>query len=169
MSIAGRWISGRWIFCLLACLWTTTAAAAEPSPAFSARAKELVLVMKGETAPERFFSPSFLTEVPAERVRAIAAQLKASYGPVGEKIRIEPAGPAGVMIFISYERAIVRFQMAVDPEPPHLVEGLRVVGVESTADDVPSLLGEIAGLPGEVSLAAARLEDAGPASFLARK
>ena len=34
---------------------------------------------------------------------------------------------------------------------------------------VPALFGEIVGLPGEVSLAAARLEEAGPANFLTEK
>jgi hypothetical protein len=37
------------------------------------------------------------------------------------------------------------------------------------AADVPALFGEIVGLPAEVSLAAARLEEAGPASFLTQK
>jgi hypothetical protein len=46
---------------------------------------------------------------------------------------------------------------------------LLVVGAESSAADIPALFGEIAGLPGEVSLAAARLEQSGPADFLTQK
>jgi hypothetical protein len=161
--------AGRWIFCLLACLWTTAIAAAEPSPAFSARAKQLAPVMKGETAPERFFSPAFLAEVPSERLRAIAAQLKASYGAVGEKIRIEPTGPTGGTVFLSYEHAIVQFQMAIGPQPPNLVEGLRVVGVESTAGDAAALVAELRGLQGDVSFAVARLDAPDPAILLSEK
>lgn len=37
------------------------------------------------------------------------------------------------------------------------------------AADIAAVLGEMAGLPGEVSLAAARLEEAGPAEFLTEK
>lgn len=40
---------------------------------------------------------------------------------------------------------------------------------EPPAAQVPALFGEIVGLPGEVSLAAARLEEAGPAHFLTQK
>ena len=40
---------------------------------------------------------------------------------------------------------------------------------EPPAAQVPALFGEIVGLPGEVSLAAARLEEGGPAHFLTQK
>jgi len=40
---------------------------------------------------------------------------------------------------------------------------------EPPAAQVPALFGEIVGLPGEVSLIAARLEESGPASFLTEK
>lgn len=40
---------------------------------------------------------------------------------------------------------------------------------EPAAAQVPALFGEIVGLPGEVSLAAARLEEGGPAYFLTQK
>lgn len=159
----------RWISCLLALLWATAATAAEPSPAFTARAAELVRVLNGETEPDRVFSPAFLAQVPALRVREIAAQLKASYGAARKVTRIEAASPASGAVFLAFERATVRLQMAVGGQPPHLIEGLVVAGVESSAADVPALFGEIVGLPGEVSLAAARLEEAGPANFLTQK
>ena len=40
---------------------------------------------------------------------------------------------------------------------------------EPPSAQVPALFGEIVGLPGEVSLAAARLEESGPANFLTQK
>jgi Beta-lactamase enzyme family len=40
---------------------------------------------------------------------------------------------------------------------------------QTPAAQVPALFGEIVGLPGEVSLAAARLEQSGPANFLTQK
>jgi beta-lactamase family protein len=161
--------AGRWMICLLACFWAAAAAAAEPSPAFTARAAELVRVLNGETEPALVFSPAFLAQVPASRVREIAGQLKSSYGAARRVSRIEAAGPASGTVFMAFERATVRLQMAVSTRPPNLVEGLVVAGVESSAADVPALFGEIVGLPGEVSLAAARLEEAGPANFLTQK
>lgn len=158
-----------WVLALLIGLWAAAAPAAEPSPAFVARADELVRLLNGETAPDRFFSPAFLAQVPASRVREISAQLRASYGPARKAVRIDASSPTGGTVAVKFERAVVRMQMVVDPQPPHLVRGLLVAGAESTVADVPALFGEIVGLPGEVSLIAARLEDAGPAAFLTEK
>ena len=154
MSAAGRWMA-----CLLACFWAAAAAAAEPSPHFVKRSEELVRVLNGEDRPETLFSPAFLAQVPAVRVTAISAQLKSSHGAARRVARIEASSPTSGTVFMAFERATVRLQMAVSAQPPHLIEGLLVAGAESTASDVASLFGEIVGLPGEVSLAAARLEE----------
>jgi hypothetical protein len=161
--------AARWLACLLALLWAAAATAAEPSPDFTARANELVRLLNGETAPQTFFSPAFLAHVPPEKFKAVAEQLKSSYGPARKMIRIEARNPASGMVFVLFERAIVRFQMAVAAQAPHPVEGMIVAGVEASAADLPALFGEIVGLPGEVSLAAARLEDSGPVNFLTQK
>ena len=158
-----------WPALLLVLAWAGAAAAAEPSPAFTRRAGELVGLLNDETAPARFFSPAFLAQVPPQQVTAISAQLKASYGRAKAASRIEADGPMAGTVLVAFERATVRMTLAVDPRPPHLVSGLRVVGAESSAADVPALFGEIVGLPGEVSLAAARLEETGPANFLTQK
>lgn len=161
--------AARWLVCLLACLWSAAASAAEPSPDLIRRSDELVMLMNGELAPARLFSPAFLRQLPADRVAGIAAQLKTSYGAARRVTRIEASSPTAGTVVMALERAVVRLQIAIGPQPPHLVEELLVAGVEPSAADVPALFGEIVGLPGEVSLAAARLEEAGPASFLTQK
>jgi beta-lactamase class A len=161
--------AGRWIFCLLACFWAAAAAAAEPSPHLIKRSEELVRVLNGEVRPETLFSPAFLAQVPAERVAAISAQLKDSHGAARRVARIEAGSPTSGTVFMTFERATVRLQMAVGAQPPHLIEGLFVAGAESSASDVAAVFGEMVGLPGEVSLATARLEEAGPANFLTQK
>lgn len=154
---------------LLLWFWAGAAQATEPSPALVARAKELVRILNDETAPDRYFSPAFLAQIPPERVKGVAAQLKSSYGPARETLRVEASSPTAGTVFVRFERAVVRLQMAVAAQPPHLVEGLLVAGAESSAADTASVFGEMVGLPGEVSLAAARLEEAGPANFLTQK
>lgn len=161
--------AARWLICLLACLWSATVSAAEPSPDFIRRSDELVKFLNGEIAPASFFSPTFLGQAPPDRVTGIASQLKASYGAARRVTRIEARSPTAGMVLMAFERAVVRLQMAIGPQPPHLVEGLLVAGAESSAADVATVFGEMVGLPGEVSLAAARLEDAGPANFLTQK
>lgn len=154
---------------LLLGLAAAPAGAAEPSAAFTRRAAELVRVLNGELDAKLVFSPAFLAQVPEAQVKEVAGQLRSSYGPARETVRIEPKSPESGAVLVRFERAVVRFQMAIGPKPPHLVEGLLVSGAESSAADVPALFGEIVGLPGEVSLAAARLEEAGPAAFLTQK
>jgi beta-lactamase class A len=158
-----------WAACLMLCLWSAGAAAAEPSAPLTQRAEELVRLLNGGLEPAGFFSPAFLEHVPAAQVAAISAQLKSSYGTAKAVERIEASGPMAGAVFIGFERAVVRMQITLSPSPPHLVEGLLVAGVEDKAADLPALFGEIVGLPGEVSLAAARLEEKGPANFLTQK
>lgn len=142
---------------------------AEPSTAFSRRAGELVRMLNGELPPQRFFSPAFLARIPPAQVATVTAQLKSSYGKAQSLERVEATGPTAGIAFVRFERAVVRLQMAVGPQPPHLVEGLLVAGAESSAADVAAVFAEMVALPGQVSLAAARLEDAGPAGFLTEK
>lgn len=161
--------AGRWMVCLLACFWAAAAAAAEPSPALTARAHELVRVLNGDTAPQGYFSTAFLAQIPPERVKGVAAQLRSSYGPARETLRVEATSPTAGTVFVRFERAVVRLRMAVAAQSPHRVEGLLVAGAESSAADVAAVFGEIVGLPGEVSLAAARLEESRPVNFLTQK
>ena len=161
--------AGRWLICLVAFLWAADAPAAEPSAALTARANELVRVLNGETAPQGYFSPAFLAQIPPERFREVAAQLKSSYGPAKAFERVEASSATAGIVVLWFERAVVRFRMAVSPRSPHFVEGLVVAGAESAAVDIASVFGEMVGLPGEVSLAAARLEPSGPADFLTQK
>lgn len=154
---------------LLACLWSFAAAATEPSPDFVRRSDELVKVFDDEIAPAQFFSSAFLAKVPPAQIAAVASQLTSSYGKAQSVQSIEASGPTVGIVFLRFERAVVRLRLAIAAAPPHLVEGLIVAGAESSAADVAAVFGEIAGLPGEVSLEAARLEETGPAPFLTQK
>ncbi len=158
-----------WTAFLLLLAWAAPVPAAEPSAHFNRRAGEAVGALNGRLAPERFFSPAFLARIPPAEVAALSARLKSTYGEALELRRIEASSATAGIVFVRFERATVRFRMAVGPEPPHLVEGLLVIGAEASAADVATVFGEMVGLPGEVSLAAARLEEAGPASFLTEK
>ena len=154
---------------LLLLAGTGAAEAAEPAPAFTRRAGELVRLLNGEMEAERFFSSFFLAQVPPQQVTAISTHLKASYGRAKSTSRIEAETALAGTVSVAFERATVRIKLALDASPPHLVAGLLIVGAESSAADVPALFGEIVGLPGEVSLAAARLEEPGPVNFLTQK
>jgi beta-lactamase class A len=148
---------------------SAAAAAAGPSPALRQRADSVLALLKGETPPERVFSPIFLGQVPAAQVKAVSEQLTLSHGAARAVGRIEAKSATSGTLFIDYERASVRMELAVNPSPPHLVEGLLVAGAEVKGDSVQKVFGELTALPGEVSLAAAALEEAGPLPFLTQK
>ncbi|HEX8307432.1 MAG TPA: serine hydrolase [Allosphingosinicella sp.] len=161
-----RWLLG---LLLLGAAPSLVAHAAEPSAQFARRAGELVRALNGEIPPRQFFSPAFLAKVPPAEIAAVTTQLKSSYGKARSVQRVEAEGPTAGTVFVRFERAVLRLRMAVGPEPPHLVEGLLVAGAESSAADLGAVLGELSRLPGEVSLAASRLEDSEPAGLLAVK
>jgi beta-lactamase class A len=159
----------RWVLGLLLLVFVLPVQAAEPSAQFERRSGELVRMLNAELPPQSFFSPAFLARIPPAQVASVTAQLKSSYGKAQKVERIEASSPTAGIVFVRFERAVVRLQMAVGAQAPHLVEGLLVVGAESSAADIAAVFGEMVGLPGEVSLAAARLEEAGPADFLTEK
>lgn len=164
-----RWAAWRALLGLLLLLCALPVEAAGPSAPFSQRAGELVRMLNGEIQPERFFSAAFLARIPPAQVQAVRAQLKTSYGKAQSLERAEASSLTAGLAFVRFERAVVRLQMAVAPQPPHLVEGLFVAGAESSAADIAAVFGEMVDLPGEVSLVAARLEQGGPAGFLTQE
>jgi hypothetical protein len=78
---------------LLLGLGASPAGAAEPSPALTQSAAELVRVLNGEVEQEHFFSPAFLGQIPRERVREIFPQLRSSYGKAQEAGASRRAAP----------------------------------------------------------------------------
>ena len=154
---------------LLGAVPLSAAQGAEPSAQFSRRANELVRTLNGDIPPRQFFSPAFLARIPPSEVATVTAQLKSSYGKALRVQRVEAESPTAGAVFVRFERAVLRLRMAVGSEPPHLVEGLLVAGAESSAADVAAVVAQLSGLPGEVSLGAARLEESGPGNFLTMK
>lgn len=165
-AVNGRRAPWRWLLGLMLLICAFPIQAAEPSAEFRRKAGELVRLLNGEVQPQQFFSPEFLAKIPPAQVAVVAAQLKSSFGKAQSLQSVEASSSTAGTVLVRFQRAVVRMEMAVGPRPPHLVEGLIVAGAQSSAADLPALFGELARLPGKVSVAAARLEEAGPASFL---
>lgn len=138
------------------------AAHAAPSPAYQARAEQLLRILGAPGGESIFFSTLFLDAVPVDRWRAIAAELRAQHGkPLAlGAVRVESA-TAG-QVEIRYARATVGFTLVVAPQAPHVVVGLHVVGVSTAGDSLDKVAAEIAALPGTTGFAIARLTDTGP-------
>ncbi|HEV7660119.1 MAG TPA: serine hydrolase [Allosphingosinicella sp.] len=150
----------RLLFMMLALL-AVPAAAQPPSPALRNGGERVVALLKGEAAPAEIFTPAFLAEVPEPQVRAITAQFAAQYGAVRGLARIDAASAQSGTIHVDYERAIVHFSLAVEAQPPLRISGLLLTGADMRGDSMDAVLAEIRALPGQASVAVARL--GGPA------
>jgi beta-lactamase class A len=150
-------------FALLLGFMLPAAAAAQPTTAdpLAKRAAELVPVLNGGGDLTALFSPAFLAAVPADQVRAVATQLKAEHGEVSAVARIEPRGPNAGRVFLEYDKALVGFELTINPVPPHFIEGLTLGPVERKGDSLAGILAELKALPGQTGLAVARFEASG--------
>ena len=156
-----------WLFVLLALASLASpgvpAAAQSPSTELRRGAEQVVALLRGQAEPTAVFTPAFLAQVPEAQVRAIAGQLVAQYGPVRALTGIDvQSAQAGVM-HVAFERAIVHMNLVVEPQPPGRVAGLLITGSDVAGDSLAAILGEIRALPGQTSVAVARLGDGAPA------
>ncbi len=133
------------------------AASVVASPAFEARARELIGILRGTGDYASFFSAEFQTSVPKEQFAPVNAQLAAAFGPPVALDGMVMQAPYAGTVRVRYERAVVAFRMVVDASEPHRTSGLLVLGrraPEQTLDEVTSALD---GLHGITSYAFAKL------------
>ncbi len=124
---------------------------------FRARAAGLVTILQSAGQPDSFFGPSFLANVPVEEIRRQSAQLVQQYGPVKQIKSVTAATDKTGFVLIDYERARVRFEMTIDPEPPHRVIGLRVSGADPINVTAANIIATLNALPGQTALIIRRL------------
>lgn len=156
------------ILCFLA-VFIAPAQAQTPaiSPAYQARAEQLVTQLRTPGNEEGFFAPVFIAAVPPAQWQAITENLRAQYGAVEGLSTILPQGASSGAVEIRYAKAIVGFSMVIAGEAPHLVIGLRITGAKTMGDSIPALLNDMRALPGSIALQAVRLTDSGPQSLFA--
>nr|WP_295372839.1 serine hydrolase [uncultured Sphingosinicella sp.] len=157
-----------WLLLMVGSLAATPATAQAPakrSP-FAVKAEALTDLFNGKTEPAALFSPSFLGQVPAAQVKAISEQLRSQFGLAKAVNRIEAAGPGSGTVFVDFERATLQVSLSVEPTPPHLIQGLLIVGSEVKGDSLSRIVEELKALPGRTSLAIARLGNSAPAMLI---
>ncbi len=150
-----------WLLVLFGGLASTASAQSTPDP-LRARAEALIGVLNGKSEPERLFSKAFLAQVPSAQVKDISRQLTEQFGRAGAIERIQPKSRVSGTIFVEYERGTLQLELAVEPQPPHLIQGLLVVGTKVKDDSFGRIIEELKRLPGRTSFVVARLGEAGP-------
>jgi hypothetical protein len=152
---------------LLALALPSAARAADPSPELRQRTAELLQLLRGEEAPEKLFTPAFLAEIPAERMKAIAAQLSGSYGRPAGIASIDARSGLSAVLVVDYPKATARVELVLDPAAPHLVTSLLISAIEAKAQSADALIPAFRALPGRISLSAAPLDDEPPHRLVA--
>jgi len=140
----------------------TPAAAQEPSTELLARAEQVIALVQGRANPAEMFTPEFLAQVPQTQVRAVTGQLVAQYGAARRVAGIEPQSATAATVHYDFERAIVHMQIVIQPQAPHHIAGLLVTGADMSGDSFTAVLAELRALPGQTSVAIARLGDGAP-------
>jgi hypothetical protein len=146
------------LFALL--FFAAPAAAQEPSTELTRRAGELIPFFRGDGDPAALFSARFLAAVPRPQLDAVTAQIRAAHGAVRRLVRIEPRSANGGAVLIEFERASLRFNMTLEANAPHRIDGLLLVGTEVPDDSFAAIVQELRRLPGATSFAVARLAEA---------
>ena len=159
-------MSKNWLFVLLAWAGLASlsgpAAAQDASPALRGRAEQVVALVRGEGDPNEMFTPAFLAQVPVAQIRAISQQFAAQYGAVRGLGRIAAQAPQAAAADIEFERATVHMNIAVEPQPPGRISGLLFTGADMRGDSFDAVMTETRALPGQTTIAVARLGDGAP-------
>jgi beta-lactamase class A len=141
-----------------------TPAAATP---LESGAQTLVTVLNGAAAPEEAFTASILAQVPYAQIAAVAKNLTGQFGPATGVEAIEPVNATAGIVSIRLERAVVLFQVSVDPADGNRMNGLLVQDVQPLGDTPQKIAADLAALPGTVNAWFGPLDGGAPAISLA--
>ena len=143
--------------------------AQEESAELRARAEQVVALLRGEADPAGMFTPAFLAQVPATQLRTISGQLTAQSGAPQGVEGIEVRSATAGTLQLGMARAVLRMDIQIEPNAPHLISGLLVTGADMRGDSLEAVLTEIRALPGQTSVAVARLGDGAPTMLAAHE
>ncbi len=143
------------------------ASAVTASAPLRARIDGLVPLLNGGGDFDGFFGAAFRAQVPRAQFDAIGTQLRAALGRALAVASVTPVTPWSAQVQLRFEQGNVNAQIAVDPNLPHLVTGLRVSGAEASETSLEGVRAALAALPGRTALSVARLDAAGPQPVVA--
>ena len=77
-----------------------------------------------DAAIKASFSPTFLAAIPPDKVKAVFIAAKAGAGECKERRAMVVKSETGALVRLQCERGALNATIAVNPAPPHLIEGL---------------------------------------------
>lgn len=140
---------------------TVPASTIAPAPAFKARLDQLLALLNGGGNYNGLFSPAFRQAVPQAQFQAYVDQLKAKGGTATRIESISATTPWQATVTIGYQRIVAAMLVAVDPETPHAIIGLRITTAEPRNDSLAKLRADFAKLHGSAGFGIYALFDDG--------
>lgn len=137
-------------------------AATQEEAAVEARTSDVVALFKGEGEAARIFSEDFLAAIPPEQVAEIIYQISSQFGPIQALESIEDMANYSARITLRFERALGRGTIMLNPDAPHLIEGLVLDEFTALDDSMEKIESELRSLPGQVSLYFGPLDGTAP-------
>ncbi len=137
----------------------------QSAPALRAGAAALIPLFNRSTKPERILAPSFLAQIPASQIDTLALRLTGQFGRARAIDRLVAKSASAGTAYIAFERAVVRVELAIEARPPHRITALLVSAADVKGDNLAKVVQEIWSLPGQASLAVARLGGNDPPQF----
>jgi Beta-lactamase enzyme family len=144
--------------CLGAGLVSAASATAQTlQTVYASRVREMVGILSLKGGEERTFAPSFLAEIPASKIRALAEQLIAQNGPLLRLDSVQPSDGFDGKFTLNYARAKVSASMVLGRLAPFQVIGFQIENVTRTGDSAASLENDIRALPGRAGMVVTRM------------
>jgi beta-lactamase class A len=143
---------------------TTIAAAPAPShqDIVARRAHEALGVLQGRRTAAGTFDETFLANVPAAELTALARRLQAENGKLLAVEDIRPTGPNTASFRLRFERATARGTIALQKQAPFRISGYWIAPAVPLGDSPERLRVDFTALPGRSGFAVIRLGGAGP-------
>jgi beta-lactamase class A len=139
------------------------------SPPLQNRAAQLVDLLRSPDTfkAEDYFAPSFLAEVPASDIRALAKRIIRQNGPVTRLEAVSANSATSGNAAISTAKADLRFDLNLAPGIVGRVIGFRLTSVQVRGDTPAALSADMRALPGKAGLLIRRLNSPAVAPVLA--
>jgi beta-lactamase class A len=128
---------------------------------------QLVPMIKGEIALDRYFSPTFLAAVPPAQLDSLRAELIAQYGQPLRIISFTKSRANGGTVKLEFEKAIATIEIDAEVRAPGKVIGLLFAGFDVTGDSLDAITSEFKALPGSSGFVLAELPDGGQPRIIA--
>lgn len=126
------------------------------------RVAEVVAVMQGKRDAAETFDARFLSEVPAERLRALTSQIAAQGGTVEGYADFKREQQRSATFTLKLANATAPARIELGPGDKPLVAGFRIFAVTPAGDSLDKLDADFAALPGKAGFAVYRLGDDAP-------